>query len=141
MRIPHNILNSVCFLGVKLGGGPSVGKFLPLGTGFFVGVKQEDWDFLYLVTAKHVLDEAARSNCNLEMRLNKRNGGYGYITLQPPDQWLRWRDDSVDVAILALVVDFAIFHYEALPLQMLATDGKLSDHAIGLGDELFTVGL
>ena len=84
------------------------GSFLPFGTGFFVGVKQDDWDFLYLVTARHVLDKAMRSNCTLEMRLNRRNGGFEYVKLQPSDQWLRGRDDSVDGAILPLVVDFAI---------------------------------
>lgn len=141
MRIPHNVLNCVCFLGVKLSGGKDAGKFLPLGTGFFIGVTQEGWDFLYLVTARHVLDEAARGKLPLESRLNKRNGGFDYIKLAPEDQWIRWKDDAVDIAILPIVVDAAIFEYEALPLAMLATDNKLSDHAIGLGDELFTVGL
>jgi len=141
MRIPHDVLNCVCFLGVKLSGGKDAGKFLPLGTGFFVGINQEEWDFLYLVTARHVLDEATRSGCALEARLNKRNGGFAYIKLALKDQWITWKDDAVDIAILPIVVDAAIFEYQALPLAMLATDNKLSDHAIGLGDELFTVGL
>lgn len=114
---------------------------MSLGTGFFVVVHQDEWQFLYLVTAKHVLNEAVRGHGHLEARLNNRNGGFDYISLQPPDQWIRWQDDAVDIAILPIVVDFAVFEYEALPLEMLATNAKLSEHAIGLGDDLFTVGL
>lgn len=142
MRIPHNILNCVCFLGVKFVSGQDAGKFMSFGTGFFVGVTQEDWDFLYLVTARHVVEEVERSESKqLEARLNKRDGGFAYMKLPPLDQWILWGDEGVDIAILPLVVDPGIFQYEALPLEMLATDNKLSDHAIGLGDDLFTVGL
>ena len=48
------------FLGIRLSGGENAGKFMSLGTGFFVVVHQDDWQFLYLVTAKHVLNEAMR---------------------------------------------------------------------------------
>ena len=139
MRIPHNILNCVCFLGVHLAEGVDGGKFLCLGTGFFVGVRQDDWDFLYLLTAKHVLDEAVKAKLPLAMRLNKRDGGSAYILLAPETAW--WRSAEADLAILPAVIDAAVFQFEALPLQMLATAEKLSTHAIGLGDDLFTVGL
>lgn len=141
MRIPHNILNCVCFLGIRLSGGENAGKFMSLGTGFFVGLRQDDWDFLYLVTAKHVLNEAVRGGGSLEARLNKENGEFDYIKLQSPDHWIRWQDDAVDVALLPIVVDYTVFKYEALPLEMLATNAMLTEHAIGLGDDLFTVGL
>src|ERR1700694_3691164 len=141
MRIPHNILNCVCFLGIHLAGGKDAGKFLALGTGYFVMVSEgeQDWRFLYLVTAKHALDEAIRGKQPLEIRLNKRHGGAEYITLEAEDKW--GRSTETDVAILPIVVDSAIFEFEALPLRMLATAEKLSQHAIGLGDELFSIGL
>jgi hypothetical protein len=141
MRIPHNILNCVCFLGVHLTEGKDAGKFLPLGTGYFVMISEgeQDWRFLYLVTAKHALDEAIRAKLPLEARLNKRQGGSEYIPLEAEDKW--WRSAEADLALIPMVVDAGIFEYEALPLRMLATDEKLSQHAIGLGDDLFSVGL
>jgi hypothetical protein len=140
MRIPHNLLNCVCFLGINLWQGKHAGKFVSLGTGFFVGVKQDGIDFLYLVTAKHVLDEVERMGIkHLQIRLNKHNGEFDFIQLVPNEYWVTV--DEADLAVLGLQVDPAVFNFAALPLDMLATDGKLSDHAIGLGDDLFTVGL
>lgn len=49
-------------------------KFYALGTGFMIGVTEE-WDFSYLVTAKHVLDEMKRGGYStLYARFNKLDG-------------------------------------------------------------------
>lgn len=141
MRVPHTLLNCVCFLGINLWEGPHAGKFVSLGTGFFVGVKHNGYDFLYIITAKHVLDEVERMNIkHLQARLNKRNGEFDFIQLPPNDHWLTV--DEADLAILGIpVINSTVFNYGALPLEMLATDQKLAEHSIGVGDDLFTVGL
>jgi hypothetical protein len=143
MRIPHNILDSVCFIGVVFADGPNAGKFRSLGTGFFVVVKQEGWEFAYIVTAKHVLDEVTRSGCpHPTARLNKRSGkAFDLVALNPGDQWITWQSQAVDLAILPVAVDEREFRYQAIPLEMLLTNKLIEHHSIGLGDELFSVGL
>src|ERR1043166_8441369 len=58
MRIPDELLHCVCFLGVRIADGPDVGRFYSFGTAFFVGVQEDGYNFSYLVTARHVIDEA-----------------------------------------------------------------------------------
>jgi len=40
MRIPDEVLKSVCFLCVKIAKGSNAGKYQPIGTGFFVSVRK-----------------------------------------------------------------------------------------------------
>lgn len=122
MRIPKSILNCVCFLGVHLTEGKDAGKFLSLGTGFFVGIQEHDWAYLHLVTAKHVLDEAARAKLPLEMRLNTHEGESKYLPLLPETAW--WRSAEADLAIQPIVVDATVFAFEALPMRMMADDNE-----------------
>src|SRR6266404_714733 len=142
MRIPNNILNCVTFLGVRPNDGPLAGKFVCLGTGFFIVMEQAGVHFSYLVTAKHVLDEAQRGGFkNVEARLNKKEGSAEIVKLVDNDQWIRYENPAVDVAITAYSIDFNVFDCAAMPLRMFADAHSVSQHGIGPGDELFTVGL
>src|ERR1043166_4605939 len=82
MRIPDELLHCVCFLGVRIADGPDARKFYSFGTAFFVGVVQHGYDFSYLVTAKHVIEEATRGGYSrLIVRVNSRAGNAEYIEL------------------------------------------------------------
>jgi len=143
MRIPNEILDCVCFLGVNLAGGPNAHKFYSFGTGFFVGVEQDGHHFSYLVTAKHVVDEAERGGYGrLFARVNTQAGGTSNIELRENDAWIRWTNDAIDVAVLPLPnLDSKSFSNRYIPMKMFADNQKIAELGIGPGDDLFAVGL
>ena len=142
MRIPEDILSCVCFLGIRLTAGPDAGKFYTLGTGFFIEVAESDISFSYLVTARHVLDEARRAGyTNLIVRLNTKNGGAQYVDAPEHARWLTLDNEAIDVAVLPFGPDQKVFSFKTLPIEMLVDDQRIHDLGIGIGDELFTVGL
>ena len=83
MRIPDSILKTVCFLAVKVKAGENAGKFLHLGTGFFVGIKEGNLTFPYLFTARHVIDDAKKYNFEkIYLRMNTDNGGVDEVEVE-----------------------------------------------------------
>lgn len=143
MRIPNEILDCVCFLGVNLQGGADTNKFFSFGTGFFVGLEQDGHHFGYLVTAKHVVDEAQRGGYGrLFARVNTHAGGHANIELRENDAWIRWTNDAIDVAVLPLPnLDSRVFSHRYIPMKMLASNHLIAELGIGPGDDLFSVGL
>lgn len=142
MRIPDELLKSVCFLCVELKGGKDAGKFQLLGTGFFVGIQQEGWDFCYLFTARHILDEATRAGHHtLFARVNKKNGQVGTINLGTLNNWQYYPDFADDIAVLQFAPDIDEFDFGVIPVSMLLSFDDMLNRSIGVGDDLFTVGL
>jgi hypothetical protein len=142
MRIPDDILNCVCFLGVHLMDGPNVGKFFSFGTAFFVGVVQDGYDFSYLITARHVIDEATRGGySSLTVRVNTRAGNAEYIQLSLNSSWITWKNEAIDVAVLPFGLDARVFSYALIPIEMFADSAVIAGSSIGVGDDLFAVGL
>ena len=142
MRIPNNILNCVCFLGVEIDGGENAGKFLSFGTGFIVAMQSPPDDFTYLITAHHVLDDAARvGHTKVLARFNRKDGTPQIIPLPDNDKWAKLVDTAVDLAVTAVPIDFNVFDCNALPMHMLASPETINSYGIGPGDEIFTVGL
>lgn len=140
MRIPDNILDGVCFLGVKIAGGPHVGLFQTLGTAFLVTIIEGPLWFSYLVTARHVVDEAKRGGYpNLIARVNGKDGNA--IMVELPDGWVMWENPAIDVAVIAFPMDYDRFAFAAMPLDMLVDAPVMQRNSIGPGDELFAVGL
>lgn len=142
MRIPNNLLQCVTFLGVRPTDGPLAGKLICLGTAFLVVMEQDDQPFSYLVTAKHVLDEAQRGGFRkLEARFNRKEGSAATVPLVDNDQWIRYTSSAVDLAVCEYSIDFNTYDCAAMRLQTFADDQTISRYGIGPGDELFTVGL
>lgn len=143
MRIPDELLNSVCFLCVKIQSGKNAGRFQYLGTGFFVGITQEvGYDFCYLVTAQHIIDEAKRGGYKtIFARLNKYDGSAAYIELAPLNKWASFIDSPIDIAVLPFAPNFTEFEVTLIPEEILVTKQDVVDRSIGEGDELFVVGL
>ena len=88
MRIPDEILKSVCFLCVPKGNSTDASSFHYGGTAFFVSVPYEidkSAHHVYLVTAKHNVEKASNSGYQLHARLNTKEGGVGFVPL--PAGW------------------------------------------------------
>jgi len=80
-------------------GRETYGKFLPLGTGFFVGVRHKGYDFHFLVTADHVLDLI--EGPSLWLRTNTQAGTIGpSIKIEKAKKILVPRE--LDLAILPI---------------------------------------
>jgi hypothetical protein len=129
-------------LGVRIADGPDVGRFYSFGTAFFVGVQEDGYNFSYLVTARHVIDEATRGGYpRLTLRVNSRTGKAEYIELASNDAWVTWKNEAIDVAVLGFGLDVRIFSHALIPVEMFADTQVLKNHSIGIGDDLFAVGL
>jgi hypothetical protein len=113
-----------------------------VGTGFFTGVSIEDADleFCYLVTARHILEYAREEgNKDIYARLNTHDGGANYVLLDT--DWVVRSNSAIDVAVLPFMPPLDRFRYAVLPEKMIATDHMIEHNYIGIGDELFVIGL
>src|SRR5258706_11531218 len=75
MRLPDSLKSFVCFLCGK----KKTGNYDAVGTVFFIGVRfrsRPDVVYVYLVTAKHVLDDAKpKGYRTFHLRVNTVDGG------------------------------------------------------------------
>jgi hypothetical protein len=111
-------------------------------TGFFVMVPFEEpfsiYSFAYFVTAKHVAKELAGRECYF--LVNKMGGG---VTVMPThgDSWyIHPTDESADVAVIP-VLNRGTAQINAINVKNFATPARLAQLEIGIGDEVFAVGL
>lgn len=128
---------------------------VPLGTGFFVSYADVRWPghkFFYLVTAKHVLQDADGSLLpNVRIRLNLKDpaGGreYGFIENIPvADEhgqmlWLHTANPADDIAALPLAPDENEFEFAAISSKIFLQDRLLESGDVSEGDELYFIGL
>lgn len=141
MRIPDDLLDTVCFLCVKVQGKYGLIDYF-IGTGFLIGrpSKQSGFNFTYLVTARHVLDDArAEGYTTFYVRLNTLDGGSQTVELS--SEWTYPANPAIDVAALLFNPNPSIFQCLAFPADACATKVGLKTRRIGVGDELFMLGL
>jgi len=137
VRINERVKRGVIFLGIV----DDTGAFAPYGTGFLLGhrVDSDDW-FLYLVTAKHVIDDMRATNRPMVGRLNLKAGGaqIGRVT----DAWeTHPTDPKCDVAVAPFVASLDTFDFGIVPTTHVLTDAYVAENNVGGGDSVFTVGL
>jgi hypothetical protein len=140
MRIPDIIIKSVGFVSRYDPQNP-----LPLqfgGTAFIVGVRMDDnLGLAHLVTAKHVAEAIEPGEAVIAM--NAKDGAP--LFLRTGDA--RWfyhptEKDSVDVAVLHFgSARFDEYDITWIPEIIFATDKRIEEFDIGLGDEIVIVGL
>lgn len=138
MWIPPELTQTVCFMCVQDGN-----KWLYGGTGFFVAKFEPDYPNLqwaYLVTAKHCVVRAFEKYSNLYFRVNTKNGNLKFVDV-PHYSSSRWLlSEKADVAVLQIEDDQSA-ELLVLPPNMFVTDLLVRDKQIGLGDEVFVIGL
>ena len=134
------------------------GKWEPNGTAFFVGIddtKDPGRMFVYLVTAKHVLqyqpDPKNRSRQEwfpeARLRLNTTDGQADFvrgpivISGDKKNVFLHEEDKTVDIAVLPVGIDRKRFEFKAVPQQMITTEKDFRDLQITEGSEVFFTGL
>lgn len=110
------------------------------GTAFLVQVPVDETSgVLHIVTARHVAD-AVGPNCVIGM--NGKDGLPLFAKSQDSGWFYHPTDDSVDAAVLPFassrILDYDI---SPIPVEIFATDQRMAEYDLGLGDEVFTVGL
>lgn len=113
------------------------------GTVFVVGVPyDESTSVLHLVTAKHVAIALGDEDFTIAF-----NGTDGLPMFATPGEDNRWfyhptEEDCVDVAVMPFsTLRMDEYDVTPIPIAMFATDEKISQYEIGIGDEIVNVGL
>ena len=142
MRVPEKMTKCVAFIASKA---PSEASYHYRGTAFFIGVDSprfpETRGYVFTVTAKHVVRGAQARGEELFLRLNLTAGG-SHLLKVSSDHWYFPEDEAADVAVTPVrfeppeAFDLVIF-----PSGGFATEQKITEHEIGIGDELFISGL
>ncbi len=139
MIVPDNIRKSVVFIGYQMANG----EMRLAGSAFFLGkdnggVQATD---VFLVTAKHVVDGIRKLGlAEVFVRANTTAGQSVWVKCQSTDWLFHPTDRSVDVALLHIGVPQDWDHL-VIPLSMCVTPKTLLVNEVGLGDEVFVVGL
>ncbi len=140
MRVPEIVLRCVLYLG----NATDNGTFNAKGTGFIVDVERSDGiPAHYLVTADHVR-RGLRDDKNFAIRINDAEGKAQLLRSPRAFKW--WRhpsDKSVDAAIYPW--SLRDYPFASFPMERFVTERQLqqtkSTQGIGIGDEIFIVGL
>lgn len=139
MNVPSEILECTAFVGAKIAGEPKW-----LGTAFLVGYEEDGVNFAYWVTAKHVLRGAAnlsgRDDDFIYLRVNKVGGGVLELATKDEDWSRHPTDEAADVAVIRLPRNDTVAA-KYYPLTSAAVKSAMQREVMGIGDEVFMVGL
>lgn len=134
MRIPDAIAKCVSFVS-RVG---QEGDYR--GTAFVVSIEYAPGrGLMHLLTAKHV---AIRLGSDVSFAVNAKDGHPRWLHPEGTPWYYHPNDPSVDVAIMPLAVKQpALYDLTPIPHDWLATTGIVAKENIGIGDEIFSVGL
>ncbi len=138
MQVPSVMRKCVAFLCFQKSGNVHI-----VGTAFFVGVALDDTrSASYVVTARHNLLAIDARNFDdpqhVMLRINMTDGTSKFAKIVRK-AWL-FPEENSDVA----VAPFAIpeeFDQEVFPVESFATEEVIEREAIGIGEEVFLIGL
>ena len=140
MLIPDEVKKCVLFIGI---GHPDDNIHFG-ATAFLVMVPNEYVNFCYLVTAKHSI-QSIRNTIEKEpgkkmyLRANLASGSAAIVEMEP-SRWSFHPDDTVDVAIMPFG-QASQFDHAAISIETFLSEEVSRTEQIGIGDELFLVGL
>ena len=141
MQIPDEIRKCVVFIAHLDKNNQKILK----GTGFFISIEALDKsiNFVYLVTARHIIAKIISHNLaldnNIWIRINKKMKGFDFVSV--PISAFVPHPDSVDVMILPFAPDIGTYDYLTLPHTMLLSQDVIDERNVSLGDDVFMTGL
>lgn len=139
MLVSDNIRKCVVFVGYQM----ADGEVRLAGSAFFLGRDHDGKQApdVFLVTARHVIDGIRKHGLvEVFIRANTTAGLSVWAKCQSTDWLFHPTDATVDVAMLRIGVPAGWDHL-VIPLSMCATPQTLTLNSVGLGDEVFIVGL
>jgi hypothetical protein len=142
MRVPDDLLKCVVFVGRTVADASGARRPRYEGTAFFVGMPSErvpEVMFTYLVTAAHVADMV-----EADFWIRQNRGDQGAVMVRPGDgdRWTYHPNGKVvDVAVMSWPMPADMDHV-ALPTEMmLGNPQAFVKSGIGVGDEVFLMGV
>jgi len=144
LLIHPNVYRCVAFIDRK-----KAGKYYPAGTAFQVKVVENNLEFYYWVTARHVIERTRRKDRSDDSIVYLR---FSYEDGKPRPRYKTtltdWKfhptTDSIDAAVLPFRDDPDLSHTAVSteePQEIEAADRKLGKWHIGIGTDIFVVGL
>src|SRR5436309_11558288 len=95
--------------------------------------------YIYLVTARHNVERARRIGSFLYVRLNRKDRTAGYLKIDTP--WMFAQKEGVDLAVAGPYFDLSAFDSATIPVDYPEREGVPPGESIGIGDEVFCIGL
>jgi hypothetical protein len=149
VRVPEIMLKCVGFVGEVAHTDPVTHEAYGdlHGTGFFVCIrpqsprlrKNTSARFVFFVTAKHLIE--GLKDKPVYFRVNKVGGGTTTLRTQYGNQWwLHPTDKTADVAIVPIGFQ-ADADIRAVEFESLGTPEVLNKLTVGIGDEVYAIGL
>jgi hypothetical protein len=140
VRVPDNAVRSVGFVSEVVHSSPEGDDLDHFATGFFVSMPSLSLPgiiFMYFVTAKHIAKEF--EGRDVRLLVNKKGGGIKQIRGIGDLFWGHPTDSAADVAVMPIYAetDMDIVY---TPIQNFV-NAKPMESGIGIGDEIFMVGL
>jgi len=134
VHLDPEALRTVVYVGLEANG-----KFLPLGTGFIIGVRHKESDFHFIATADHVVDLV--TGPSIWVRMNTRDGVAG-PTMKIEKNAKLPIDRKLDLAILPLPQIGPTYMAGSILIDRVQYNSILEDiWKPELGLEVATVGL
>lgn len=143
--VPDWVLNSVVFI---------MDEDKPIGSGFLLGVDQDGTQFIYLVSAKHVIERVLKDSTKpLILRFNRKNKA-GAVTLNIPTKffnnkrWIEHPNTAIDIVALPLPIfdkidslEIGLFMLTDSTEDFFCDTNFIKKYKVRPGDQVFTVGL
>ncbi len=150
--IPPEAKTAIAFLYVADAAAPGEPDRQPTanGTAFFVGLPSAEPGevYLYLVTAKHVLqNDKGGWYAKCFVRLNRKKGGSVLVPLslrfegQERNVFLHPTDESVDLAVIPFTITAEEIEFTFIPQDLLTSREQFRALGMREGDEVFFAGL
>jgi hypothetical protein len=128
----------VCFLCTEDVDNESTSRKTAHGTAFFVKVPvDQDSNKIYLVTARHNVEESRNEGKTLYAKLNIKSGGVEYVPI-PEGSWTS--HGTTDVALVPFQLEER-FRIEFVHFDHFANDSYIRLNGVDVGDDLFLPGL
>jgi hypothetical protein len=137
MRVDDDIRKCVVFVGLQM----DDASYRFVGSAFWIGRNAPGDGRVYLVTARHVIDGIRSTGLDtVWMRLNHSDSTSKWLSSKVADWYVHPSDASIDVAILASPVPDG-FDHRVFPYSRTVTPKFMVENEVGLGEEVFIVGL
>jgi hypothetical protein len=140
MRVEDNVRKCVAFVALRMR--DETYRFV--GSAFWLGRDvpgQIHTAETYLVTARHVIEEIAKTGVDeVWLRVNKNDGSSAWGSTKISQWYMHPSDPSLDVAIIEMGVPVEGDHL-VLPYSLCLTPELAATHEMAVGEEIFIVGL
>lgn len=138
VRINEDVRKSVVFVGIAT----ASGDFSPYGTAFLIAWQDEDQKFPFLVTARHVLEDAKQTGLPICIRVSAHDGTPQLGAMAYEHWHFHPNIAQCDIAVVPVNISHETFDIKYIGINPgELTDKYIAENDVGPGDEVFATGL